>query len=70
MSAVADVRVEWLEAPGAPGAGSFLPISGRSVRVCVTLPDDTDVPLLTLSLKPKEARQAHTRTRTNPARSS
>jgi hypothetical protein len=62
MSAVADVRVEWLEAPGAPGAGSFRPVSGRGVRVSITLPDDGDVPLLTLSLKPKEARVcAHVR---------
>jgi hypothetical protein len=51
--ATADVRIEWLEAPGA-GAGNFRPLTGRGVLVDVTLADENDgAPTLTVSLKPE-----------------
>ena len=53
--ALADVRVEWLEAPGA-GAGAFKPLVARAVRVSVELRDADGAPVLTLATKPKEAR--------------
>jgi hypothetical protein len=51
----ADVRVEWLEPPGA-GSGTFKPLSARGVRVSVALAEASGLPVLVLGLKPKEAR--------------
>lgn len=55
LMADADVRVEWLEPPGA-GSGSFKPLSARGVRVSVALADASGLPVLVLGLKPREAR--------------
>ena len=52
----ADVRVEWLESSGSC-AGSFKPLTCRSVRISVAL-SEAGAPLLVIGLKPKEVRSA------------